>query len=150
MNIFKRLYQFGDKFEDKVRGRLSHYPLIYAFIGGAGVIIFWRGIWHTVDFLMGFFTVEDLVSSTSLTELPWWDGPLSIVFGATLLLMTGLFVGSFIGTEIVISGLKGEKKITEKTEEEVEVDVEESKKIQKEIHDMDSKVKHIEELLNKK
>lgn len=149
MNIFKRLYQFGDKLEDKVRGRLSHYPLIYAFIGGAGVIIFWRGIWHTVDYLMEFFTVEDLVSSTSLSNLPWWDGPLSIFFGAVLLLMTGLFVGSFIGTEIVISGLKGEKKITEKTEEEVEFDVKESKEIKKEIHEIDSRMKHMEDILLK-
>jgi len=150
MNIFKILYKFGDKLEDKVRGRLSHYPIIYAFIGGAGVIIFWRGIWHTVDYIMEFFAVGDMVSSTSISQLPWWDGPLSIFFGAFLLLITGLFVGSFIGTEIVISGLKGEKKLTEKTEEEVEFDVKESKEIKKEIHDIDLKIKHIEELLNKK
>lgn len=150
MKIFNKVYRFFDKLEDKIRGRLSHYPIIYAFIGGAGVIIFWRGIWHTVDYIMEFFAVGDMVSSTSISELPWWDGPLSIVFGVVLLLATGLFVASFIGTEIVISGLKGEKKLTEKTEEEVEFDVKESKDIKKEIHEMDSKVKHIEELLNKK
>jgi septal ring factor EnvC (AmiA/AmiB activator) len=33
--------------------------------------------------------------------------------------MTGLFVSSFIGERIVISGLKKEKKVTDKTEEEV-------------------------------
>jgi hypothetical protein len=149
MNIFKKIYHLGDVIEDKVRARLSHYPIIYAFIGGAGVIIFWRGIWHTMDYVMGVSTVKDFVSSTSLSELPWWDGPLSIAIGATLLLMTGLFVGSFIGTEIVISGLKGEKKISEKTEEEVELDVKESKKIEQEIHEMDVRIKHVEAMLTK-
>ena len=33
--------------------------------------------------------------------------------------MTGVFVSNFIGNEIIISGLKGEKKIAEKTEKEV-------------------------------
>lgn len=149
MNIFKSLYNLGDKIEDKVRGKLSHYPIIYAFIGGAGVIIFWRGIWHTMDFLMGVLVKGDIVSTTTLSELPWWDGPLSIFIGATLLLMTGLFVGSFIGTEIVISGLKGEKKITEKTEDEVELDVKESIKIKQEIHEMDTRIKHVEAMLSK-
>jgi MFS superfamily sulfate permease-like transporter len=151
MNIFKRIYKFGDKIEDKVRGKLSHFPIIYAFIGGAGVIIFWRGIWHTVDYLMEFFTIGDVISSTStsFSQLPWWDGPLSIVFGALLLLITGLFVASFIGNEIVISGLKGEKKITEKTEEEVVLDVKESVKIKEEIHEIDERIKHIETILSK-
>ena len=151
MNILKRVYQIGDKLEDRVRGKLSHYPIIYAFIGGAGVIIFWRGIWHTVDYLMEFFNAGNIVSSTStnFSQLPWWDGPLSIVFGASLLLITGLFVGSFIGTEIVISGLKGEKKITERTEEEVELDVKESIKIKQEIHAMDERIKHVEAMLTK-
>jgi len=153
MNIFKRIYQFGDKLEDKVRGKLSHYPIIYAFIGGAGVIIFWRGIWHTMDYLMEFLLTRNNVyisSSTDLFVLPWWDGPLSIIIGATLLLMTGLFVGSFIGTEIVISGLKGEKKVTEKTEEEVSIDIEESRKIKQEIHEIDTRIKHMEEMLDSK
>jgi hypothetical protein len=150
MNIFKKLYRFGDKLEDKARGRLSHFPIIYAFIGGAGVIIFWRGIWHTVDYLMGILTVKDFISSTSQEGFPWWDGPLSIFFGSMLLLTTGLFVSSFIGAEIVISGLKGEKKITEKTEEEVEIDIKESVKINKEIHEINSRIKHMEEILSKK
>ena len=33
--------------------------------------------------------------------------------------MSGSFVSTFIGNEIIISGLRGEKKLTEKTESEV-------------------------------
>ena len=148
--FYKKIYNLGDKFEDKARGRLSHYPIIYAFIGGTGIILFWRGVWHTADYIMKlFFSVGDSVTSTSLSELPWWDGPLSMLVGATLLLAVGLFVSSFIGNEIVISGLKKEKKIVEKTEEEVENEIRENDKIKHEIHEMNGRLKRIEEVLKK-
>lgn len=148
--LFKKIYNLGDRLEDKARGRLSHYPIIYAFIGGTGIIIFWRGVWHTMDYIMKLlFEAGDRVTSTSLLESPWWDGPLSMLIGATLLLGVGLFVSSFIGNEIIISGLKKEKKIVEKTEEEIEVDLKESDKIRNEIHEMDGRLKRIEENLKK-
>lgn len=148
--FFKKIYNLGDRLEDKMRGRLSHYPIIYAFIGGTGIIIFWRGVWHTMDYIMKLlFEASDSVTSTSLLESPWWDGPLSMLIGATLLLGVGLFVSSFIGNEIIISGLKKEKKIVEKTEEEIEVDLKESDKIRNEIHGMDGRLKRIEENLKK-
>ncbi len=122
--IFKHTYHFFDRLEDKVRGRLSHFPIIYAFIGGVGIVIFWRGVWHTVDFLMNFFFIASTsLSTTSEAGLPWWDGPLSITVGTFLLLLVGLFVTNFIGNEIIISGIKGEKKIAEKTIQEVEEDM---------------------------
>jgi hypothetical protein len=101
--------RFFDKLEDKVRARLSHRSIIYAFIGGTMVVLFWRGIWHSADMLMekggflGWFFYE----------------PITIIWTSIILLMTGLFVSSFIGERIVISGLKKEKKITDKTEDEV-------------------------------
>jgi len=148
--FFRKIYNFGDKLEDKVRGKLSRYPIIYAFLGGAGIIIFWRGVWHTADYIMkALFTVSDNVSSTGASQLPWWDGPLSILIGSIFLLTIGLFISSFIGNEIIISGLKKEKKIVEKTGEEVGVELEEEKKIRREIHDMDGRLKRIEEILKK-
>lgn len=120
--LLKKIYELGDLLEDKVRGKLSHYPIIYAFIGGVGIVVFWRGVWHTMDFLMEYFTATTLNianTTTSMSGLPWWDGPLSIVIGTALLLMVGLFVNNFIGNEIILSGLRREKKIVEKTEEEV-------------------------------
>jgi hypothetical protein len=148
--FFKKVYNLGDRLEDKVRGKLSHYPIIYAFVGGTGIIIFWRGVWHTVDYLVKLFSAAgDNLTSASASQLPWWDGPLSMLVGAVLLLMVGLFVTSFIGNEIIISGLKKEKKIVEKTEEEVEDEIEESNEIKREIHEMDGRLKRIEETLKK-
>ena len=150
MNMLKKIHQFSHKLRDNVRIYLSHRPVLYAFIGGTGVIIFWRGVWHTVDYLMEYFTIGDKVSTTSFSALPWWDGPLSIAFGVALLVSTGLFVVSFIGTETIISGLRGEKQLSEKTEEEVKMEMKESVRIKKEIHEMDDRVKHIENILEKK
>lgn len=149
--FFKKIYTIGDQLEDKIRGKLSHYPIIYAFIGGAGIIIFWRGIWHTVDYIMEtVFAASGNISSTSLPQLPWWDGPLSILVGSVLLLLVGLFVSSFIGNEIIISGLKKEKKIVEKTEEEVGIEMREENKLKNEIHDMNGRLKRMEDILKNK
>jgi hypothetical protein len=118
--IYKVIYDACDRLEDRVRGFLSHYPIIYALVGATGVVIFWRGVWHTADYIMSFASAGNVgVSSVDVNLGLWWDGPLSILVGGTMLLMTGVFVSNFIGNEIIISGLKGEKKIAEKTEKEV-------------------------------
>jgi len=99
--------KFFDRLEDKVRGGLSHYPITYAIIGGVGVVLFWRGVWHTAD-LFQFMT-----------------GPVSAIIGAIMLLISGLFVSFFIGDNIMIAGLKREKKLAEKTELGIETEKEE-------------------------
>lgn len=107
--LFKKLISWGDKLEDHIRGRLSRYPIFYALIGGTAIVLFWRGVWHSNDWL------------NSYLEVPaYLDGPLSIVFGIIILLTTGLIVSSFIGERIIISGLRGEKNVTAKALEEVE------------------------------
>jgi len=149
--FFKKIYNLGDKLEDVARGKLSHYPIIYAFIGGAGIIIFWRGVWVTVDFVMEYFFMSgDSISKISSSDLLWWDGPLSIFMGTTLLLIVGLFVTSFIGNEIILSGLKKEKKLAEKTEGEIELDLKESNKIKNEIFEINNTLKKIGEVLKNK
>ncbi len=146
--LFKKIYGFGDKLEDVVRGKLSHYPLVYAFVGGIGIIVFWRGVWHTTDYLMGrLLAIGGGDSTTDLVSAAWWDGPLSVLIGMVLLLAVGLFVSSFIGNEIIISGLKREKKMIEKTEDEVGAELDEDKAIKREIHEMGSRLKRIEEVL---
>lgn len=143
--FLKKLYTFGDRFEDVARSKLSRVPIFYAALGGTGIILFWRGIWHTMDYLMEyFFLVHDGSTSKSAAGLPWWDGPLSIVIGASLLLAIGLFVTSFIGDAIIVSGLKSEKKLTEKTEEEVLAELRISELVHTELHDIDRRVKSIE------
>lgn len=114
--MFISIVRFFDRLEDRVRARLSHRSIVYAFVGGTCTIIYWRAVWHTADILM--------------EGIPWLDGikgfwgyvfyePISLVWTAIVLLMTGLFVSNFIGERIVISGLKKEKKVTDRTEEEV-------------------------------
>ena len=97
-------YKYGkifDKLEDRIRGFLSRYPIVYAFLAGVGIVSFWRGVWETSD-LMGVHPVG------------------SLVFGLLLLLVIGVLVTEFLGNRIIISGLRGEKKLEEKTLKEIE------------------------------
>jgi hypothetical protein len=99
--MFKKIIHFFDKLEDHVRFRLSRHPIIYALIGGVGIVLFWRGVWLLADDI-GLGHVASLVISV------------------VVLLLTGTFVWFFIGDQILISGLKEEKRLDQKTEEEVE------------------------------
>ncbi len=102
MPKFKSIRLFFDHVEDKVRGYLSYRPIWYAFVSGIGVVLFWRGVWHTAD------------------NYPFMTGPMSIIVGSLIMLFSGVFVVMFIGDHIIMSGLKGEKKIVEKTERELQ------------------------------
>src|SRR3989338_9252294 len=99
-----KILRFFDKLEDRVRGRLSRTPIVYAFVGGIAVVIFWRGIWHLADELQSLGG--------------WWrvffSPDVSLIFSVLILLGTGLFVSFFIGDRIIMSGLRHEKKIEEK------------------------------------
>jgi len=140
------IIHFFDKLEDRIRGHLSRKPIVYAWIGGIGMVSFWRGTWHTIDDLMlYFFTAPSLeYQRMDPTGLPWWDGPLSLVVGTVLLLLTGVFVSNFIGNEIIISGLKREKKITEKTEQEIQAEASTIDEIHHEVHAMAREIHTLE------
>jgi uncharacterized membrane protein len=131
--MFRPIVNYFDKLEDKVRMRLSHRSIIYAFIGGIATVVFWRGVWHTADILMrqggflGWFFYE----------------PTTVIWSSIILLMTGLFVSIFIGERIIISGLKNEKKATDKTETEVDKEEDEIRTVRAKINQM---AKDIEEI----
>lgn len=118
------MYRFFDKLEDKIRGFLSHWPILYGFVGGVGVVLFWRGVWHTADWASSRLLEWQLdacgANTVDCAVLP--DGPLSFLAGSVFLLMSGLFVSNFIGNEIILSGLRGEKKLAEKTETELKTE----------------------------
>jgi hypothetical protein len=119
--MFSSIARFFDRLEDKVRIKLSHRSIIYAFIGGVAHVIFWRGIWHTSDMIMqGYGWMENLDGTMvkGFWNILFYE-PITIIWSSIILLMTGLFVATFIGERIVISGLKKEKKVTDRTEEEV-------------------------------
>lgn len=114
-----------DRLEDFVRGHLSHYPITYAFISGVGIVLFWRGVWHTAD-LFGFMT-----------------GPVSLIIALIILLMTGLFVSFFVGDTIIIAGIKRQKKVAERTEMEIETEKEELDEMRSLIQKMERDLEEI-------
>lgn len=122
------IIRFFDKFEDQVRGSLSHHPIIYALIGAVGVILVWKGVWDIADAVPGLW------------------GPVSLALGVLLLLATGLLVSFFVGDTIILSGLKHEKKVVEKTETEIKGEqiemrevLAELKEIEKDVEDLKRK-----------
>ena len=110
MQVIHYIYRFFDKLEDHIRALLSTHKFIYTFIGGVGVVLFWRGVWHTADVLE---------RSTVWGSVLFSSGG-SIIFSVILLLATGLFVSIFIGESIILSSQKKDKKVIDKTIDEVE------------------------------
>jgi hypothetical protein len=98
----------------KIKAWLSHHPFLYALLGGTGVVLFWRGVWLTTDFLM--LTKYALISYGSIESggVLWWDGPLSLLLGIVILSCISAFVSSLIGNEMIISGLRAEKSLVDK------------------------------------
>ena len=126
----KAVVNFFDKLEDHVRGGLSKYPLIYSFFGGTGVILFWRGLWHSADWL----------ESNTLYGEVLFSNVGSMLLGIVLLLITGLFVSVFIGDSIIMTGVKHEKKLTEKTEDEIVSEKEELEHMHQDLEDIKDKL----------
>ena len=129
--IIKEIIKIFNKIENKVRGKLSHYPILYAFIGGVGVVLFWRGVWHIAD--------DQGMSSV-----------ISLVVGSLILLITGIFVSSFVGSKLIISGLVGERKIEEKEEQELETEETQLKNLQKTLKRVEEKLEHIDKEVEEK
>ena len=137
------IVNFFDKLEDRVRGFLSRRAIAYGFITGIGIVLFWRGVWHTADMLMLIYTNWLPGVGIDLQGAVWWDGPLSFLIGAIMLLLSGTFVSEFIGKEIIISGLTGEKKVSDITIKEVEEDLAESAEILRELKALREDLKNI-------
>ncbi len=133
--MLKNIINFFDKLEDYIRGHLSRYPIVYTLIGGVAIVIFWRGVWHTADLLqaqggwLGWLFYE----------------PTNMVIVTIILLASGLFVSYFIGDTILMSGMKGEKKLADKTEREIREEEVELKKIQATIKEIEKDVEQIKE-----
>ncbi|MCF7834170.1 MAG: hypothetical protein K9L98_02320 [Candidatus Pacebacteria bacterium] len=115
--MYKKIIHYFDKLEDRIRAKLSRKPLLYAFVGSIGVVLIWRGVWMLADEIY----------------MPSW---ISLALGIGITMATGLFVSFFIGDKIIISGIKEEKRIDQKTAEEImkeEEVLEEAEKDLKEI-----------------
>lgn len=138
--MFKNILNFFDKFEDRVRGHLSNYPIIYTIIGGVAIVLFWRGVWHTADILqsqggfLGFLFYE----------------PVNMIIVSGILLATGLFVSYFIGDTVLMSGLKHQKKITDREEKEIKEEEITLNKIESEIKEMKEEMDEIKDAVEGK
>jgi len=124
--MIKKIVHFFDRIEDKVRGHLSRYPIAYAFIGGVGIVLFWRGVWHSAD--------EIPILSNS------W---VSLGTGSLILLLIGVFVSVFVGNKLILTGLRGEKKMTEKTREEIEEEEAQIKKMQTTVNKIEEEIEEL-------
>jgi hypothetical protein len=93
-------------------------------IGGFAIVLFWRGVWMTADMF------------------PVLTGPVSIVISVAVLLITGLFVSVFIGDNIILSGVANEKKIVEKTENEIVEELVTIRQLKRELDEIRDIIKH--------
>ena len=125
-----RLISYFDKLEDKIRARLSHAPILYSFIGGVGIVLVWKGVWEMAE-------AVDLL-----------DGFGSLFLGTIILLMTGLLVSFFIGDTIIISGLKRDKKIAEKTDERIRTESDLIIDVERKLADVQRQIGEIQEKID--
>ena len=127
----KKIINYFDKLEDKVRARLSHHPIIYSFVGGVAIVLFWRGVWMIAD------------------QYAFMTGLVSVILSVALLLITGLFASFFVGDTIIISGLKREKKLTEKTEAEVKEELVALSEVKEDLQEIKETLTEIKKAENK-
>jgi len=73
------------------------------------------------------------------------DGVISIGASVVILLVSGLFVSFFIGDRIILSGLKKEKKMEEKTKEELDAEM---NKIEEKMEKIEENIEKIKESLS--
>ena len=126
MKLIKEIINFFDHLEIKIRHQLSHWPIVYAFIGSIGVILIWRGVWMIAD---------DLGMS----------GLVSMLLGVVISISTGLFVSFFVGDKIIISGIKQEKRIDEKTEDEIKKEEITLTEIKKDLNEIKEEIEDLED-----
>ena len=127
-----KIIHFFDKLEDKIRFALSRHPFTYALIGGVAIVMFWRGVWMTADLI------------------PFLTGPISLLVSVLVLLSIGLFVSFFIGDQMIISGLKQEKKIVDKTSEEIQKEEASLIQIKNELQKISEQLEVLRNILAKK
>ncbi len=87
-----------------LRRRLRKRPFAFALLGGTGVVLFWRGVWHIAD------------------EIPLLQNAyVSLVIGIGILFVSGLMVFQLIGQAAL------DERIDDLTQAEKELETEEGK-----------------------
>lgn len=129
MSTFKKIIHFFDRLEDGLRANLSHWPIFYAFVGGVGIVLFWKGVWEFAELFPQLFGIP------------------SMILGLLLILPTGLFVSFFIGDNIILSGYKREKKLAERTEYELRSEIDAIKIMTQRIEHIEKGIRNLRRLM---
>ena len=125
-SIFRKSFEYIVNQDSKLRRYLAKRPLLYTFVGGVAVVLFWRGVWHTAD------------------TIPFLSGPVSIIIGGVILLITGLFAYSFfVGEEIMVSDIKKEEKVVAKAEGEIKKEEMQLSEMKETLADIRREINHI-------
>lgn len=123
-SIDKSIVKYFEHMGIKIRHQLSRWPVLYAFVGSVGVVLIWRGVWHIAD---------DIGISSSM----------SLILGVSISIISGLFVSFFVGDRIIISGIKEEKRLEEKTEREIKQEEISLKEIKKDLKEIKKEINEI-------
>jgi hypothetical protein len=127
--MFKRIYIFFDKLEDRVRAKLSHYPLLYSLIGGTALVLFWEGVSIVVSFVPFLNTL--------------YGGLILIFVSLSVALLVGIFVSFFIGDTIILSGINKERKLVDKEEAELVAESKMMSKVEKKVDEIDNVIREM-------
>lgn len=138
----QKVVKFFDKLEDRIREHLSRVPIVYGLLGGVSIVLFWRGVWDMADIL----AVQDPNSLSAFIFHPL----VSLLISIIVMLGTGLFVSFFIGERIIMSGLRHEKKVEEKTESEVREEEEMLWLVNKKVDSLAKSLEEIRKIVDKK
>jgi hypothetical protein len=72
------------------------------------------------------------------------------VVGVVMLYFTGAFTSSFIGNELILSGLRGEKRLTERAETDIKHEVTAIADIKDELNTVSRKLESLQKELSEK
>jgi len=139
-----------EKIIEKIKIYLSHRPGLYALIVGVGIVLFWRGTWHSIDLIHTYFNVFQNNLTIDSVMIPWWDGPLSFIVGVLVLYFTSAFTSSFIGNELILSGLRREKRLNEQTKSEIKTEEQVVLDIKQELGLVSEKIGELEREMHRK
>ena len=114
--------------EERARSYFERFPFVHAFLGGVGVVLFWRGTWELVDQMR-------------------IDPVVSIIIGSLLLGSIGLFIHTFVGNAIIIKNVEKDKQMTKKAEHEIAVVEQDVKKEEITLTQLADKIEKLEKVI---
>lgn len=114
--------------EERARTYFERIPFVHAFLGGVGVVLFWRGVWEIADRMR-------------------IDPIASIVIGSLLLGAIGLFLHTFVGNAIIIKNVEKDKRMTKKAEHEIASVEKDVKKEEVTLDQLSAKIDRLEQVV---